>query len=375
MSRRTARSSVFGTRLVGVLLTLALVGFGVFSADAGAGPRSAPRQDVFYGMSLVSATDGWAVGQHAGTGSPKTLAYHWNGTSWVHVGTPSPASDFAFFTAASTFSADDAWAVGPAILDHWNGSAWKSADAPVANDYLLGVSADSPVDAWAVGHTGLIQPKHSVILHWDGLAWTPASYTDPGSRSAFASVSALTPADVWAVGSYGGGDRGYAGATPVAMHWDGVEWRKYLVPNVRPGAVLSSVSARAADDVWAVGSYGAGLGSRAFVVHWDGKSWKRFSTPSIASSDVSLSSVSARTAGNAWAVGSAYPKTLTMHWNGKDWATVDSPSPGGTGTGALLSGVSDTTSGGVWAVGDSGTPAGGANLLILRWNGREWRQR
>jgi len=326
-------------------------------------------------MSLVSATDGWAVGQHAGTGAPKTLAYHWNGGPWVHVNTPSPASDTAFFTAASTVSAADAWAVGPGILQHWDGLTWQQVAAPVANDYLLGVSAVSATDAWAVGHLGLMNPKHSVILHWDGVAWTSVSYTDPGTRSSFSSVSALTPTDVWAVGSYGGGTRGYSGAHPMAMHWNGTAWRKYFVPNVRPGAVLQSVSARSATDVWAVGSYGAGLGSRAFVVHWNGTRWKRVSTPSIASSDVSLSGVSARSARDVWAVGSAYPRTLTMHWNGKGWRTVSSPSPGGPGTGALLAGVSNTTSGGVWAVGDSGTTSGGANLLTLRWNGHVWKQR
>ena len=86
--------------------------------------------------------------------------------------------------------------------------------------------------------------------------------------------------------------------------------------------------------------------------------------------------MAATSASNAWAVGS-YPagisiKTLILRWNGRAWKQVPSPSPG-KGLANFLSGVAATTAGGAWAVGDI-TGGGPGISLILRWNGTVWKR-
>ena len=63
-------------------------------------------------------------------------------------------------------------------------------------------------------------------------------------------------------------------------------------------------------------------------------------------------------------------KTLILRWNGKTWKQVPSPSPG---TGAGLYGVAATSGRSAWAVGYTGTSTG-TKTLILRWNGTAWKQ-
>lgn len=354
----------------GLVLACAVV-IASATGRAGAGTSRPGAQAVLYGMSAVSATDGWAVGSIGRLGPPKTVALHWNGKSWRRVKTPSPHSDFAFLTASSRVSAKDAWAVGPGIILHWDGTSWKDAKAPVASDYLTGVSALSPTDAWAVGHAGLVRTSKAVVLHWDGTSWKPAKIPTPGSSSTLAGVSERSAKDVWAVGSSGPSDGRLKGSKTFALHWDGVSWKTVKVPSRRPGAKLFGVSARSKGDVWAVGGFdNTGIG--AIILHWNGRSWRSVRAPRAAGGDNQLLAVSARASRDAWAVGSSGTKTMTVHWNGHSWRAVKTPSPGGPGTGAILSGVSARSPGRAWAVGDYGTRSGGAKVLILRWNGHRW---
>jgi hypothetical protein len=95
-------------------------------------------------VAAISPTDVWAVGyQRAANGGTKTLIVHWDGTSWTQV--PAPDSR-------------------PRII------------GPPTNppDFVLnGVGADSASDVWAVGyHQTAVGNRFTLILHWDGTAWT-----------------------------------------------------------------------------------------------------------------------------------------------------------------------------------------------------------
>src|SRR5579884_2944829 len=344
-------------KLVALGVLVALAGAPV----AGAGYRdrlsARPFQQSFYGMSAVSASDGWAVGFT----NSKTLAERWDGSSWTVVATPSPAGGSDFLTAASMVSSTDAWAVGntsegplgsKAIILHWDGASWKQVPDPDPAVYLVGVSTSTATDGWAVGYKG----KRPAMLHWDGNSWQAVALP-VGRHGSLNGVSSLSPTDAWAVGAYGAPNP----SKPLVLHWNGTSWKTVSVPVARGHQYLTAVSARTAGDVWAVGSE---------VVHWNGKRWKRVA----AFTGSGLTAVSAHTATDVWAVGSQPPEnTLTIHWNGRRWRIVASPSPGGPGTGALLAGVSARGARNVWAVGDYGTPSGGAKLLRLRWRGGHWK--
>ncbi len=87
----------------------------------------------------------------------------------------------------SARSGSDAWAVGNywnttglsrSLILHWNGTAWSKINSPnpgpTANR-LSGVSARSGTDAWAVGdHDTAVSTTNRLIAHWNGTAWVNA---------------------------------------------------------------------------------------------------------------------------------------------------------------------------------------------------------
>jgi hypothetical protein len=89
----------------------------------------------------------------------------------------------------SADSPADVWAVGhtedlqtgawATLILHWNGTACAKVASPnqtgALSDTLFGVSADSATDAWAVGTACTAQQcsrSNTVILHWNGTAWS-----------------------------------------------------------------------------------------------------------------------------------------------------------------------------------------------------------
>jgi hypothetical protein len=245
------------------------------------------------------------------------------------------------------------------------------------------VIALSPTDAWAVGfdcvaRCGNTGPPiyHTLILHWNGTAWSQVPSPNPGTTpNELTSVSAASATDIWAAGSYGGL---HQGPLTLTLHWNGTAWSQ--VPSPNPGTQsngqLNGVSAASPTSVLAVGSYCASAcGLQAaqeatLGMHWDGTAWALTPTPSPHQARPELAGVSALSAANAWAVGSyaITTQTLIAHWNGTAWSRVPSPNPSGSYN--VLSGVYARTATDGWAVGSCGVGTG--SVLILHWNGRAW---
>ncbi|HET7247456.1 MAG TPA: hypothetical protein VFJ07_21780 [Streptosporangiaceae bacterium] len=106
------------------------------------------------------------------------------------------------------------------------------------------------------------------------------------------------------------------------LHWDGSAWTQVKSPN--PGGAtqnndLSSVAATTATNAWAVGDYGTGTGTRTLALHWDGSAWTQAATPNLGGSSIddAFTAVGASTAGNVWAVGHYYngsrDQTMAFH--------------------------------------------------------------
>ncbi len=353
-----------------------------------------------------SATDVWAVGDY-----PPVL--HWDGSTWTPVMSDELGAIGACGGASGT-AADDVWSVSPNRgLQHWNGAEWTRSDAPfgpgcdvwAGSDVVWAVSAQGAIlrlrdgawslvesgvrsalrgiwgasesDVWAVGAAG-------VLLHWDGIAWTPWSNVTPehqlydvwasGDGSAWAvgffweqksngelvergaiarwidgdwRVQARPPAplhgvwgasadDVWAVGHEG-----------VALHWDGRDWTETRPSTYR----VESVWGTAADDVWAAGYAG--------IAHFDGERWEtRDATPY-------LEDVWGLARDDVWVVGDY---GTTLHWDGNTWTTHTVASDERLALSAVWGSESDD----VWAVGYvvTGTPAVAG--VIAHWDGEVW---
>jgi hypothetical protein len=260
---------------------------------------------------------------------------------------------------------------------------------------LLSVSADSVSDAWAVGYIGssmmMFPPDQALALHWNGTAWTKVATPNPGGTqgiNALASVSALSENDAWAVGS--SWDSTTSIWDTLVLHWNGTAWTKVASPNPGGsatqgrGSFLSGVSAVSANDVWAVGRYnnpdtGA---NQTLILNRNGTHWTKVAHPNPGgvNGDDGLTSVSSDSPTDAWAVGwyANAADTLMLHWNGTRWKHVASPNPGGTTSSSdesLFNGVSVASATDALAVGTYTDPTSGAtDTLIAQWNGTAWSQ-
>lgn len=142
------------------------------------------------GLHMLSATDGWIVGGD----TPSSVILRWNGASWTTVASPAPWP--AILIDVTMVSPTDGWAVGNyGTILRWNGSAWHTVPSPTGL-YIISIDMVSATDGWAVG--GLY--PNGQILHWNGSSWQ--IYTAPASNE-LASVSMVNAADGWAVSRWG----------------------------------------------------------------------------------------------------------------------------------------------------------------------------
>jgi hypothetical protein len=98
--------------------------------------------------------------------------------------------------------------------------------------------------------------ESTLILHWDGEAWSVvASPNGPNPSNALDDLVAFGPEDVWAAGS--SYDELAVTSRTLVERWDGSAWRVVRSPNPDPEYNwLSGIGGRTAEDVWAVGAQG-----------------------------------------------------------------------------------------------------------------------
>jgi hypothetical protein len=110
-------------------------------------------------VSVLSEDNAWAVGWNG-------KAFNWNGTSWNEVFTPTSAR----LRSVYMLSADDGWAVGEyagkGVSIHWNGTQWTPIVVPSNSESLRSVFMVASNDVWAVDF------EAHAIIHWDGTNWT-----------------------------------------------------------------------------------------------------------------------------------------------------------------------------------------------------------
>lgn len=237
-----------------------------------ASPKVGTDETALTGMSALTSTNVWAVGSDATSGGKTlTLILHWNGRAWSRVVSPNPSRAFSSLTGVHVVTARDAWAVGlylnlktgrtETLLVHWNGRTWTRVRSPnpsTAGNGLFAVSATSASDVWAVGGYctrfcgGTAEVDGSLIMHWNGRAWTRVASPNPGVLQA---VSARSSANAWAAGNFCSSRCGRATETDrsVTMHWNGRAWSKVLIPHAGTRH-LAGISTSSAANAWTVGS-------------------------------------------------------------------------------------------------------------------------
>lgn len=317
-------------------------------------------------VAAISARDGWAVGFSSNNSGPyQTLIERWNGATWSIVSSPNPGVAFNNLYGVAAISARNVWAVGAygngnvnhTLTEHWNGTRWSVVASPNAGDpspyiSLSAVSGISTNNVWAVGYASKNLVVKTLIEYWNGKVWSimPSPNVGP-SDNLLTGVAAVTAKNVWAVGYYFT-DSSHSHSRSLIEHWNGVKWS--VVPTPNPGSIntLSSVAARAANDVWAVGQSASGSEpAQSLIEHWNGKTWSVVSSPHVGISS-GLASVTTISARDVWATGTANTMTLIMHWNGTRWSVVSSPNVANAYN--YLQGVARVPgTDSVWAVGSS----------------------
>jgi hypothetical protein len=370
------------------------------------------------GIATVAPNDVWAVGSYTGATQTLTLIEHWDGTEWAIIPSPNVGEYANSLSSVTAISANDIWAVGQYRLSntatqtltlHWDGVSWSVVASPNVgsqSNTLTGVSAVSANDVWAVGwYRGGVDSTLPLTMKWNGTAWNIVSVPVLGEHNAeLYGVSALSAGDAWAVGYSFNGNL----IRTLILHWDGSAWSRDASPN--PGTDfdfnrLNAVDARASNDVWAVGFYEGGSTWRTLILHWDGSSWYVVPSPNASPDDNSFNGVDAAP-GGVWAVGlkevgsnilqtqvqrydnlcptvtaspvststtptrtSTSVATATAAPTCTAWGVVPNANPATNGN--RLRGVEAISANDVWAVGNTITN-NRSQTYIEHWNGSAW---
>jgi hypothetical protein len=221
----------------------------VCSSDGFCWEAPLPQGETLHAAWSAAADDVWMVGEHG-------VLLHYDGASFRNVGAGTQEPLLAVHGSA----ADDVWAVGGGgVVLHYDGDSWTSTDvsnlidasAGAMTGALYGVFAAAPDSVWAVGFSGV----QSVILHFDGHAWTNQA-SSLMSDQTLRAVYGLSGQRVWAVGDKG-----------TILSFDGAQW---TLDKSSTQAALYAVHALVDHDVWAVGANVA--------LRWNGMAWSNVST-------------------------------------------------------------------------------------------------
>jgi hypothetical protein len=174
-------------------------------------PETVETHVPLYGLDMVTATDGWAVG-----GSDQAVIVRYDGTAWrLQV-----APEVAGLRAVYAVSPDDVWAVGDrGAIAHFDGNYWRAVDGP-RFAFLTDVHFLDKDFGWAVG-VDANMPSAVAMVYRDG-QWRLDSFEE---MPELYSVKVLAPTVTVAVGRAG-----------VIMVNDGQTWRE--IGRTNPGGFV-----------------------------------------------------------------------------------------------------------------------------------------
>ncbi len=270
---------------------------------------------------MVSPTEGWAVGNYTDFNNALFgLILHFTGGIWtVQKTLPS-----THLNGLVMLSASDGWAVGDngdqqqSVLLHYSGGAWTSV--PLAGHSLNQIVMTSPTDGWIVESSQFDGP----VWHYNGTTWTALSI--PGMYS-IRLLSAVSASDGWAVGFQtpsGAASKAFSsyGGNTVFAHYNGKTWT--TAQTYTQEMHVTGLSMDAPDDGWAVGSVangtGAVVGSKPLYLHYTGGHWTQVNGPDVGGDDGLT--VFMDSSNDGWAV---EDDGAILHYQQGDWTFVVKP--------------------------------------------------
>jgi hypothetical protein len=211
-----------------------------------------------YGVAAAGGTV-WAVGTYVDPSSSvnrRKLILQRVGGSWRVSAAPRVATSERL-TAVDATGPADAWAVGSASSDvqsaplaplalRWNGTSWVSMVLPApASIALSGVDARTPSDVWAVGSSSDAAGPQPYVARFDGTSWRRVATPTIAGGGELTDVVALSSSTVVAVGRSNG--------APLVLRWNGASWTRETTPASSSNPFVTGAAAGDPNTVWAVG--------------------------------------------------------------------------------------------------------------------------
>jgi hypothetical protein len=239
-------------------------------------PNNGTLMNEFEAVSAIAANDVWAVGNYTDpqTENSETLLEHWNGSNWSIVPGSNPGQD-NFLYAVTAGASNSVWAVGryigagpgdQTLIEHWNGKQWSqvSSPSPGSNYNILYSVSTVPGNShlWAVGEA--VSPSQTLTLEKKQGTWEVIPDPSAGTEGEWLDgVMATSPTNAWTVGGYS--PDGVVDQT-LTEHWNGKAWKIIPSPNIPSfdNFLLAVSQVPGSNKTWAVGTYfsdGGGNGS------------------------------------------------------------------------------------------------------------------
>ncbi|MGI5195741.1 hypothetical protein ACQEVY_19175 [Streptomyces sp. CA-288835] len=348
-------------------------------------PTSSAESTGFYDVTATSRTDAWAVGGKADESwTTAPVAKHWDGTRWSDVPLAGTGGRPATLEAVAASGPDDVWAAGTYtdIEVAAASSAARTQEGRKADrlpDTLLERLPDTLADRLREG-SALPEASGSIVLqHWNGTRWKSVSRPGPAEgwirfvldmESVRADSVWLTTMDWNPTADPDDPDQAYSG---MLEHWDGRKWSRTALPQAPDGKPVQpfDITGTGPNDVWVSAEAMADGVSTPLLYHFDGRRWtvKTVPVPFEYSAGWVANHVVSTRRGTVHVFGKTndpgVPNGLiSTRWDGRKWQEI--PTPGIDEVNA--SGADG--SGGVWVGGWA--PQGSAHTLLSRWNGTTW---
>jgi hypothetical protein len=330
---------------VAVLIAAPAAAARVVSWDPMDHPSVSGRTQIFYGVDAAGPNDVWAIGYSWGVVGGalefRTLAQHFDGSTWTRVPTP-------------------------------------DVETAPAKDLLFDVDAVATDDVWAAGRSATAPSNPSgkpLVLHWDGSAWSIHALPAVSAGSSFSAIAADADS-VWAVGEKYNPQSGYY--QPLVMRREGGSWTEIAFPattgcRAAPDKTFwryspGGVTIRENGDVYVSGACSSEIGERAVLGLYRNGRWRSAFDPTTLPGTSHLNDVDAKPGRAVLAVGDVGVNPLVLRGGGISFTPEPAPT---VGTGTSLNAVA--AGGPSYAVGTATGSDAFARPAALQRAGGVWR--
>ncbi len=273
------------------------------------------------GISMVSPTLGWAVGNTGSAGRIGAI-YAFDGTKWKPQHIPTSCT----LDTIQMLSATDGWAGGDGCIMRFASGQWQLAFRVAYR--VTSISMVSAIEGWAAAASGTSgdNPGSPVMVHIIGGQAAPVTFAPPPNLSAgsyqvnysMVSVFMLSATDGWATGSaqilIPGAD---TGAYDVLLHLINGVWQETPLPGDDVGG-LGNISLVSPTEGWAVGNT---------FLHYHSGTWSDVAAPP----NIQPQQIFMVSATEGWATGQQLPTgsgpiaPVLLHYHNGAWSVFANP--------------------------------------------------